>query len=120
MQLVRICAAQVLPMCCYQHILAHGSTAGVIRQEDGCIAYDVSYGADESVNFHETWSSIRTMLRSIYVYPTVARVFFSERFRNLSQNHTVEGPFMVTHHSLCSAVPLPLPLACSSSLQRAC
>ncbi|CAL5228542.1 g11696 [Coccomyxa viridis] len=67
---------------------------GVIRQEDGCIAYDVSYGADESVNFHETWSSIRTMLRSIYVYPTVARVFFSERFRNLSQNHTVEGPFM--------------------------
>ena len=73
----------------------HVQHAGVIRQEDGCIAYDIAYGPDESVNFFETWSSIRTMLRSIYVYPTVARVFFSARFRSLSQNHTVEGPFKV-------------------------
>ena len=80
--------------------------AGTIRQEDGCIAYDVSYGSDESVNFHETWSSIRTMLRSIYVYPTVARVFFSERFRSLSQNHTVEGPFAVTAPTHPCVVPL--------------
>ena len=84
----------------------HGRAAGTIRQEDGCIAYDVSYGSDESVNFHETWSSIRTMLRSIYVYPTVARVFFSERFRNLSQNHTVEGPFAVTHYPIVAFFPL--------------
>ena len=87
-----------------------GISAGVIHQEDGCIAYDVSYGSDESVNFHETWSSIRTMLRSIYVYPTVARVFFSERFRNLSQNHTVEGPFTVTPHLIPDLCFFSLPL----------
>lgn len=47
------------------------------------------------MSFHETWSSIRTLYKSIYLYPTVGRVFFSERFRSLSQNHTVEGPFKV-------------------------
>ena len=68
---------------------------GAIRQEEGNIAYEISYGAGGSINWHETWSSIRSLYRSIYVYPTVGRVFFSERFRSLSQNHTVEGPFKV-------------------------
>lgn len=55
------------------------------------------------------------MLRSIYVYPTVARVFFSERFRNLSQNHTVEGPFMVTPHLISN---VSSPYNCSEELRH--
>jgi quinol monooxygenase YgiN len=68
---------------------------GPIRQEDGNLYYEEAYGGADglTVKFFESWSSIRSLYKHIYMSPTVRRVFFSEAFRNLVANQVLEGPF---------------------------
>ncbi len=75
--------------------------AGPIRQEYGNLYYEEAYGGADglTVKFFESWSSIRSLYKHIYMSPTVKRVFFSEAFKDLVADQVLEGPFQVSYLS---------------------
>jgi len=79
----------------HQHLIPF--CAGPIRQEDGNLYYEEAFGGPDglTVKFFESWSSIRSLYKHIYMSPTVKRVFFSEAFKDLVANQVLEGPFQV-------------------------
>jgi len=96
----------------HQHLIRF--CAGPIRQEDGNLYYEEAFGGPDglTVKFFESWSSIRSLYKHIYMSPTVKRVFFSEAFKDLVANQVLEGPFQVSYLSEFFFIRSSLPQCC--------
>lgn len=71
--------------------------ADPVRKEEGSQVWDFAYdGSKEMAVVTETWSNIRTMLKHVYISPTVRRVFYSREFAHTIQKQNLKGPLAVS------------------------